>query len=160
VGEKLRVHGQGLVARQVRGPLTVAGSAELVTISARKFECQACGAVMTVVPSGVLAGRQYSGPAIALALWLFVLETLSSVAVRERVSPWPVLSRSGSRGWAQLYRWRRDAERLFRPPRPVSADGFSGAVHRVLSWLVGNAPVGLVAESDRARAFAGAAMTR
>jgi hypothetical protein len=160
VGERLRVHGQGRVARQLRGPLTVGGVAELVTILARKYECQDCGAVMTVVPCGVLPGRLYTGQAIALALWLFALEALSGVAVRSRVSPWRVTGRSGRRGWAQLYRWVRDAGRLFRTVRPIAENVPHDVVQRVLWSLVAMAPAGLVATSDVARVFAGAAMIR
>jgi len=160
VGERVRVHGQGLVARQIRGPLSVGGAAELVTISARKYECQDCFAVMTVVPCGVLAGRLYSGQAIALALWLFALEALSGVTVRSRVSPWRVAGRSGRRGWAQLYRWVRTADRLFRTARPAPDDTPHGVVQRVLWSLVAMAPAGLLAAPDVARVFAGAAMIR
>jgi hypothetical protein len=160
VGERLQVHGQGLVARQVRGPLTAAGVPELVTLSARKYECQVCGAVMTVVPRGLLPGRQYSGQAIALALWLFVLTALSGVAVRARISPWRSTGRSGRRGWAQLYRWHRDVLRLFRPARPGPEGPPDEVVRRVLFWLVALAPAGLIATSDAERVFAGAALLR
>ncbi len=158
VGERIRVHGQGRVARQVRGPLSVGGAAELVTILARKYECQDCFAVMTVVPCGVLPGRLYSGQAIALALWLFVVEALSGVAVRSRISPWRVAGRSGRRVWAQLYRWVRDAGHLFRTARPVPEAACCNVVQRVLWSLVAMAPAGLVAAPDVARMFAGAAM--
>jgi hypothetical protein len=154
------VQGQGLVARQVRGPLSVDGEPELVTLLARKYECQTCGAVMTVVPSGVLPGRQYSGPAIALALWWFVLEALSGVAVRARVSPWPTMGRSGRRGWAQLYRWCRDVRSLFSTPRPVPDGALREVVGHVLFALVALAPAGRATTSDIGRMFAGAGMIR
>jgi hypothetical protein len=160
VGERLRVHGQGLVARQVRGPLNVDGQPKLVTFSARKYECQMCGAVMTVVPRGVLRGRQYSGPAIALALWLFVLTGLSGVAVRARISPWVVTGRSGRRGWAQLYRWQANARWLFHTLRPFPDGPPRESVRRVLLTLVALAPAGLTMLSNEARVFMGAAMIR
>ena len=152
------MQGQGFVARQVRGPLSVGGPAELVTILARRYECQDCGAVMTVVPSGVLPGRLYSGPAIALSLWRFVLEGLSGVAVRSQVSPWRIAGRSGGRGWAQLYRWVRAAGRLFCTVRPTPEDKAHAVVKRVLVSLVAMAPAGLAVRSDLARMFAGAGM--
>ena len=157
MGSRKQVHGQGLVLRQVRGPLTADGAPELLTLSARKYECQACGAVMTVVPSGLTAGRQYSGQAIALALWLFVFGGLSGRSVRARVSPWRVAGRSGRRGWAQLYRWCRAAGGLFRLPRPVSEATQTGTVRRILCSLAAMAPVGLVSSSELERVFAGAA---
>jgi len=160
VGENLRVHGQGLVERQVRGPLGAGGTPELVTLSVRKYECQVCGVVMTVVPRGVLPGRQYSGSAIALALWLYLLDALSGVAVRERVSPWRPTGRSARRGWAQLYRWVRDVRSLFRLSRPLPEADHGDVAKRVLFSLVALCPAGLVAPSDAARVFAGAASLR
>ena len=160
VGERLRVHGQGVVARQVRGPLSADGRPALVTLAARKYECQMCGAVMTVVPRGLLRGRQYSGQAIALALWLFIVAGLSGVAVRARISPWAVTGRSGRRGWAQLYRWRTDVRKLFRTLRPVPEGPPHESVRRVLLTLVALAPAGLTELWDEARVFAGAAMIR
>jgi hypothetical protein len=115
---------------------------------------------MTVVPSGVLPGRRYSAQAIALALWLFVLDALSGVAVRERVSPWRATRRSARHGWAQLYRWVGAVRDLFRLSRPVPESDHADAVQRVLFSLVAMAPVGLVAPSDVARAFAAAASLR
>ena len=87
-----------------------------------------------------------------------MLEALSGVAVRSRVSPWPIVGRSGARGWAQLYRWYRDARQLFRTVRSVPEGAPSEMVQRVLWSLVAMSPAGRVATSDVARVFAGAAM--
>ena len=67
VGGLLNVHGQGLMERQVRGVLEVDGEPGVYSLEVRRYECQRCGAVMTVVPAGMLARRQYSAPSIALA---------------------------------------------------------------------------------------------
>jgi Zn ribbon nucleic-acid-binding protein len=40
------------------------------SFAVRRYECQRCGAVMTVVPAGMLARRQYSASSIALTLHL------------------------------------------------------------------------------------------
>jgi type II secretory pathway predicted ATPase ExeA len=40
--------------RQVRGVLEVDGEPGVYTLEARRYECQRCGAVITVVPAGML----------------------------------------------------------------------------------------------------------
>ncbi len=154
-GANLVVHGQGLVERQVRGPLEVGAPSETVVVAARKFECQACWSVMTVVPAGVVPGRHYSGSAIALALFLWLVEGLADRVVRDRIGAWPLARRGRRRGWAQLYRWTRDAARLFVLPRPVSIGADARAVARGVVTLLGHLGCG---EDDATRVFAGAAM--
>ncbi len=157
VGALIRVHGNGLVRRQVRGVLEPDGIPGVIEIEARKYECQRCGAVMTVVPAGLLATRQYSAPSIALALYLWLVAGLSDVAVRERIGAWRVRGRSGGRGWAQLYRWVRAAPRLFALPRPVRLAGTARAIaSRVIAMLGGLGPPSR--SSMPSRLFAGAAL--
>jgi len=57
--------------RQQRGPLESHGDPVEIDIQVRRYRCQACGAVILVVPRGVIARRVYSGRAIGLALALF-----------------------------------------------------------------------------------------
>jgi hypothetical protein len=131
----------------------------MIEIAARKYECQRCGAVMTVVPAGVLATRQYSAPSIALAMYLWLVEGLSDIAVRERVCAWRVRGRSGGRGWAQLYRWVRAAPSLFALPRPVRLAGSAReSAGRVLAAVTALGPPRRVAMPSRL--FAGAALAR
>lgn len=127
---------------------------ETVVVAARKFECQACGAVMTVVPAGVLPGRHYSGSAIALALFLWLVEGLADRVVRERVGAWPIARRGRRRGWPQLYRWMRDATRLFALPRPVALGADARSSARRVAELLGQMAPGA---TEAARIFAGAA---
>lgn len=154
VGGCLVVHGQGLLQRQVRGVLEVDGEPGVVAISVRRYECQSCGAVMTVVPAGMLARRQYSASSIALALHLWLVLGLSDRLVRVRVCAWQVRGRSG-RGWAQLYRWGRVAARVFGLPRAASTSAL-----RVLTTLRAMAPIALSASPIALQVFEGAARTR
>lgn len=103
VGRPLGVHGQGLLRRQVRGVLEVGGEPGVIVLSVRRYECQRCGAVMTVVPAGMLARRQYSASTIALALHLWLSVGQSDRMVRDGLCAWRRRGRS-ARGWAQLYR--------------------------------------------------------
>ena len=154
VGRQLVVHGHGFVERQVRGPLGVGEPPGTVVVAARKFECQACGSVMTVVPTGVLPGRHYSGPAIAHALFLWLVEGLADRVVRARVGAWPIARRGRRRGWTQLYRWTREATALFALPRPVPIGADARTSARRVAELLGHMSTG---PDPAARIFAGAA---
>jgi hypothetical protein len=150
------VHGQGLLQRQVRGVLDVDGEPGVVAIAVRRYECQVCGAVMTVVPAGMLARRQYSASSIALALYLWLVMGLSDRLVRRRLCAWQVRGRS-SRGWAQLYRWAGAAARMFGLPRMAST---SSSAARVLITLRAMAPIAVSAAPIAVQIFEGAARTR
>lgn len=154
------VHGQGLLHRQVRGVLEVDGAPGVVVIAVRRYECQRCGAVMTVVPAGMLARRQYSASSIALALYLWLVAGLSDEQVRAEVCAWRVRGRS-ARGWAQLYRWTRRAADLFVLPRMLAPTGSAKDIaQRVLIALRSLAPVALHAAPIALQVFEGASHAR
>jgi transposase len=159
VGGCLNVHGQGLIPRQVRGVLEVDGEPGVYVLEVRRYECQRCGAVMTVMPAGMLARRQYSASSIALALHLWLVMGLSDRVVRGQVCAWRRRGR-GTRGWAQLYRWARQAAGLFALPRPVPSGSAGVVAHHVLTMLRALAPVALSSASLAQQVFEGAARTR
>jgi hypothetical protein len=153
------VHGQGLLRRQVRGVLEVGGEPGVLVLSVRRYECQRCSAVMTVVPAGMLARRQYSASTIALALHLWLSVGQSDRMVRDGLCAW---RRRGARarGWAQLYRWAREVAGLFVLPRPIAPSSLGECVQRVLSTLRSLAPAALNAAPLAHQIFEGAARTR
>lgn len=158
IGSPKVVHGQGLCLRQVRGVVGLEDEPGVVEIEVRKFECQRCGSVMTVVPSELVPRRQYSAPSIALALYLWLVEGQSDSAVRARVCAWRVVSRRGTRGWAQLYRWARTAAMLFPLVRPIANSASVRAIAiAVIDALSSLAPVATISSPMSARVFAGAA---
>jgi transposase len=159
VGSGLNVHGQGLAQRQVRGVLEADGEPGVYALAVRRYECQRCGAVMTVVPAGMLAHRQYSASSIALALHLWLAMGLSDRVVRGRVCAWRRRGRS-ARGWAQLYRWARAAASLFALPRPTPTGSARETAHRVLTTLRALAPAAVSAAPWTHQVFEGAARTR
>lgn len=160
VGARVVVHGHGLLVRQVRGVLAVGERPGVIAITVRRYACQLCRAVMTVVPAGMLARRQYSGPSIALALHLWLAAGLSDRMVREQVCSWQVRGRS-ARGWAQLYRWAGQALRLFSLPRPVDTLGTPHDVaKRVLTTLRALSPAALSGAPTALQIFEGASLTR
>jgi hypothetical protein len=160
VGGSLVIHGHGLLERQVRGVLEVGGEPGVVVVSVRRYACQSCGAVMTVVPAGMLSRRQYSGSSIALALHLWLAVGLSDRAVRQQVCAWQVRGHN-DRGWAQLYRWGRQAASLFALPRVFAVlDSPHEVARRVLTTLRALSPVALSAAPIALQIFEGAARTR
>ena len=115
---------------------------------------------MTVVPAGMLARRQYSGPSIALALHLWLMIGLSDRVVRAQVCAWQVRGRS-PRGWAQLYRWTDQAASLFALPHPMSVLGDARDVgRRVLATLRALCPAALSGAPIGLQIFEGASLTR
>lgn len=159
VGGRIRVHGQGLLRRQLRGVLDVDGHPGVLVVAARRYECQGCGAVMTVVPAGMLARRQYSACSIALALHLWLAMGQPDRLVRAQVCSWQRRGRN-ARGWTQLYRWADQALGLFVLPRPVPTLGRSATVLCVLQVLRSLAPIAFATASAAQQVFAGAAHTR
>lgn len=152
VGQRVVLHGQGTVERQIRGVLSIEDEPGITVIRARRYECQECFAVITVLPSGLLAGRSYSAPSIALALFLWIVDGLSSPTVRARVCAWRA-GAAGARGWPQLSRWMRAADALFPLSRPPGVGPPRDVARRVLDML---AAVGR-GVLDAAGVFVGAA---
>ena len=160
VGGRVALHGHGLLHRQVRGVLELHGQPCVFAISVRRYACRSCGAVMTVVPAGMLARRLYSASSIALALYLWLVAGLSDREVRGGVCAWQ-LRGCNDRGWAQLYRWTRQATHLFElPRRVVVTETLHDVARRVLITLRSLAPVSMSAAPIALQIFEGAARTR
>jgi len=81
-----------------------------MVVPVRRFQCQLCGALVTVVPAETLSRKLYSGAAIAWALALYGLMQLAQVEVRRLVSPWLVVSTDSASRWRTLVRWCAAAE--------------------------------------------------
>lgn len=129
-------------------------------MTARRYRCVPCGAVIVVVPREVRARRLYSVAAIGLALALWGLVGATAAQVRERISPATILGETAVGGWATLRRWARAVARgeLF-PSTP--GPGAGAALRRVAA----SAAAALAALADpttrglpiERRAFFGAA---
>lgn len=104
LGRSLNLVGHGLRPLLLYGLVELAGKPALFEVVARRYRCLPCGAVCVVVPSGVAAGRRYTGPTIALALTLWSLRRLSAARVRRVLSPFQIVGASAV-GWASLRRW-------------------------------------------------------
>jgi hypothetical protein len=93
--------GHGTRERQVRGPLAPGAMALDTVIRARRYRCRGCGAIVTVVPRGVMAGRHFGAGAIGLALHRWSKEKRSLAEVRETLGG----RDEERRGWPAARRW-------------------------------------------------------
>lgn len=101
------LHGHGLRTRDQWGPPEATAEPVIIEVTCRRYACQRCGAVISVVPRGILYRRLYTAAAIALALTLWGIEALAPRDVRARVSPWRTVGATAAGGWASLRRWAR-----------------------------------------------------
>jgi hypothetical protein len=155
----VQLWGHGQRTRQVRGPLAVSETPVLAAVSGRRYQCQACGAVVIVEPRSVLRYRYFSASAIAMALALFGVDGQPAPEVRRRVSPWRTVGHAACRGWVTLLRWI-DVARLGGLLPGVChrvAGGDREVAARVARAVASRAPPPWDAPTA-ARAFAGAAL--
>jgi len=154
-GGALGLVGHGLRERQLRGPRRAGASAEMLVIRVRRYRCQRCRAVCTVVPRGVVRRRHFGAGAIGWALFLYGHECLSARTVRDRVGGF------GSRDaghWVTLRRWLAAVaeDGLFRVR--LSPDDFTArqTAERVAMTLSSFAPPAARAASLGEQVFIGA----
>lgn len=159
-GGRIVLHGHGLRARDQWGPPEAAAPSVVAEIIGRRYACQACTAVILVVPGGVLRRRLYSAAAIALALALWGIKGMTAPEVRARVSPWRHVGAAAAERWASLRRWARAtrARRLFAEVRelPVGAS-LREVAARAATTLAAWAPSSGDGLPLATRAFLGAA---
>jgi hypothetical protein len=105
IGGAIGLHGHGLRTRQLRGPLTPTGPPTTIALDVRRYRCCACGAILTVIPRGMLPRRHFAGSAIAQALARYALANQSRREVRRHTSPWQIVGATAQAGWAALGRW-------------------------------------------------------
>jgi hypothetical protein len=159
-GGALGLHGHGLRERHQWGPAAPGCLPELIGILVRRYQCRACGAVVVVVPRGVLRRRLYSAAAVALAAALYGVAGLAPAEVRAQVSPLRIVGATAASGWASLRRWAGAVRggRLFPVVRALPADATLREVAaRAATTLAAYAP-GAGGLSIESAAFLGASM--
>ena len=127
---------------------------------ARRYACQHCPAILTVVPRETVPRRHYAATAIALALGLYGLAMQSHDEVRAQVSPSRVVGVRAERRWVTLSRWidavaRRD---LFASLPATAMEGSRRDIAGRAAMAVGaHAPPLVQTGALWERAFVGAA---
>ncbi len=154
------LHGHGLRTRDQWGPPDAAAPPEVGEVVCRRYHCLACGAVLLVVPRGILRRRLYSAGAIALALALWGAEGLAPGEVRRRVSPWRIRGANADVGWESLRRWARavcEGELFARVCASIVGARLRKVAARAATALAGFAHCAADALPISTRAFLGAA---
>lgn len=118
------------------GPEEPGGRSVVGEITARRYRCRRCSAVIAVVPRGVLPRLRYGAVAIALALALWSTEGLPAAAVRARVSPFRVVGHEAQRGWRSLGRWARGSPWSLAMPEDARPQARAAPL---VQWLAGHA---------------------
>lgn len=136
----LVIHGHGVRSRVVQGPGESGTALPAAEVSLRRYQCQACGAVMHSAPGGVLRRYLYLGGAIAQALGRWV-DGAPARAVRAEVSGQRVLGATAAAGWASLGRWVRAARKLWPRLPPSQAGSLRERAARVVAFLASHALV-------------------
>ena len=160
-GGRIVLHGHGLRPRDQWGPPDATAPPSVLEVLGRRYACQACGAVLLVVPGGVLRRRLYSAAAIALALAIWSLEEQIPAEVRARVSPWRIVGPAAAAAWASLRRWAKAVrgDQLFPVVRELPADASLREVAaRAVTTLAALAPSSAEGLPLGSRAFLGATM--
>lgn len=106
VGRPLVLVGHGVRRRQLWGPLQPKGPPRLVEAFVRRFLCRQCQQTMTVGPRQRQRQRLYNASTLLLALALWGLCGMGSVALRALLSPW---QGTAPQSWASLRRWVKAA---------------------------------------------------
>lgn len=106
VGRPLVLVGHGVRRRQLWGPLQPEGPPCMVEVFVRRFLCRRCQQTVTVGPRQRQRQRLYNASTILLALALWGLCGLGSVALRALLSPWRGAT---TPSWASLGRWVKAA---------------------------------------------------
>lgn len=160
-GGRIVLHGHGLRARDQWGPVEATAPPSVIEVLGRRYACQDCGAVILVVPGGILRRRLYSAAAIALALAVWSLEEQTPAEVRAQVSPWRIVGPAAAAAWASLRRWAKAVRggRLFPVVRELP-DGAAlrQVAARAATTLAALSPSSAEGLSLGTRAFLGAAM--
>lgn len=136
-GQGLRLHGHGIRERMRLGPEELGGRSVVGSVTARRYRCVRCAAVLVVVPRGVLPRLRYGAVAIALALARWSVEDVPAALVRAEISPFGVVGHDARRGWRSLRRWARGSPWARSPKVTGSARERAAAV---VSWLAGLVP--------------------
>jgi len=156
------LQGHGTRARQLRGPEAADGKPTVGEVITRRYRCQICRVVVTVVPAEVLPSRLYSASAIAMAMALFGVARRGARAVRALISPWRIVG-AATTGWATLRRWVHAVreQRLWRCVRPGPSTWTDHSVAaRAATTVAACAPPSAASLSIATAVFTGAAHAR
>lgn len=143
LGGALQIVGHGTRFRMVRGVIEADTAPTATRVRTRRYRCRGCGAVLVVVPVGVLPRRRYGLFTLLVALAAFGLERRSLSAIRAQVAHPAVAGHAARGGWHALRRWChavRDGRLLPQVRGPPVASSLRQIAERAastaLAWAV------------------------
>lgn len=137
---RLRLHGHGRRRRDWWGQAQPDGPPMLGDILVRRYRCTDCGAVLTVLPRGMVAAVRTTLATIAMALWLWAIRGWTAAKTRRATSPLRHVGSSEPHRWRSLRRWTLDADRLFGLPIQPSLAPPREHAARVVHLLIARGP--------------------
>lgn len=125
----------------VLGALGAGEAGAVHEITLRRYQCQSCGAVLTVGPWDLLPGMLYSLVTVVLALARWG-RGQSMASVRAHLSAFAVVGVSAQGRWASLRRWTRCATegQLLSELNASLSGTLRQRAHRVVQILAGAGP--------------------
>ena len=161
IGGPLVVRGHGVRERQVLGPLEAGGAPQHVTVQARRYRCSACGAIVVVVPRGLLPRRRYGAAAIGWVLARVGLDGATTPVVRAEVCPSTLVGVAAAERWLAPSRWieaRRRGQLFPRLGRPSADSTRAQIAERTAMQLLALCPRASAGQAAPHQAFVGAAL--
>jgi hypothetical protein len=125
----------------VEGPHEPGEDASDVEILCRRYVCNACGAILVVLPRGVGRALRYSLVAIAYALGLWGYARATAAEARAAVSTAKARGPSSPEQWSSLRRWASQASSIFGPGAPNTSGSLRERAARLATWLASHAPL-------------------
>lgn len=142
LGRPLTVVGHGLRARDVEGPHEPGEAPAITEIFSRRYVCNACGAVLVVVPRGIGRGLRYSLSAIAYALALWGHARVTAARARAATSAAKARGFASPDQWSSLRRWTSCARTIFGAGVPSASGTLRERAARLAPWLASHAELG------------------
>ncbi|MCZ7677860.1 MAG: hypothetical protein M5U28_03395 [Sandaracinaceae bacterium] len=140
-GRPLTIVGHGLRARGIEGPPEPDEEATCTELLCRRSVCNACGAILVVVPRGIGRGIRYSLAAIAYALALWGYARATAAEARAKVSAAKARGFTSPDQWSSLRRWTSRARSIFGADAPLEGGSLRERAARLATWLASHAPL-------------------
>ena len=140
-GKALTIVGHGLRGRGVEGPHEPGEAPTDTEVLCRRYVCNACDAVLLVVPRGVGGSFRYSLSAIAYALALWAYARRTAAQARAAVSTARARGFASPEQWSSLRRWTACAAAIFGSAVPHATGTLRERAARIATWLASHAPL-------------------
>lgn len=112
-----------------------------MVIRCRRYLCNACGAILVVVPCGIGHALRYSLSAIAYALALWGYGRATAAQARATTSSAKARGFTSPEQWSSLRRWSSKAKSIFGAGAPSTGATLRERAAAIAAWLASHAPL-------------------